>query len=83
MLIVKKKLINEHIPIFNLRIYRYLCCMDNISLQPDMLVALSVQRGLLGWCVAHDATTIHGIQPRSMTSYARFVSIKRCVGEMK
>ena len=51
--------------------------MDNLSLQPDMSVALSEQRGLLGWFVAHSTTTIHGIKPHSATLYARFVAIER------
>ena len=51
--------------------------MDNLSLQPDMSVALFEQRGLLGWFVAHSTTTIHGIKPHSATLYARFVAIER------
>ena len=81
LLIVKKKLTKERIPILYSRIFSYLCCMDIISLQPDMLVALQGQCRLLGWYAVSGIVTTHGIEQLSATSCARFVAIKRPMRE--
>lgn len=57
---MKKKLIKGLWAISYLRNYRYLCCMNNISLQST--TQMNGKTALRSWDIAYDAMSDYGVQ---------------------